>query len=90
MYIAGYMSGNDSDASVSFERASNTGTGSDLPDGSYERSEPSLPDAATQLRMPESGEKQRIGAFNCLATKYGQTEQITTIIMADNSKTTTT
>ena len=86
MLIGGYNSGDDTSASVSFERVFNTGTGSDLPTASQVRSHPSLPNSATQLLMPQSGGKERIGVFKCIATKGGQTEEITTIIMADNSK----
>ena len=86
MFIGGYTSGDDTDAKESFERASDTGTGSGLPNGSQVIPHPTLWASVKQLLMPQSGGKQRIGTFNCLATKGGQTEMITTIIMADNSK----
>ena len=86
LFIGGYKSGADMDATVVFDRASNTGTGSGLPTGSQDKPHPSNSVSATQLLMPQSGGIQRIGAFTCKATKGGLTERITTIIMADNSK----
>ncbi len=84
LLIGGYKSGSDTDASVSFGRTSDTGTGNGLPTGSSERDHHATP--ARLLYMPNSGGVSRIGAFYTVAQKAGQTERITTIIMAQNSK----
>ena len=85
MFIGGYKSGSDKLATVSFERASFTGTGEGLPDGrQYEHQSQSVP--ATIKDLPNSSGVQRIGAFYCKAEKDGDVELIHTIIMAKNSK----
>ena len=88
LYIAGYKSGDDTGANVTFGRQSDTGTGSGLPSGSSQRKHPSSHRGtrARQLLLPASGGKERIGAFYCEAQKDGITERIPAIIMAANSK----
>ncbi|XP_072041905.1 uncharacterized protein [Amphiura filiformis] len=86
MFIGGYKSGDDRDASISFGRTSDTGTGDGLPTGySINEEHPSPSVSARRLLMPSSGGVERIGAFYCQAEKAGETERITTIIMAENS-----
>ena len=77
------MSGNDTDATVSFDRASITGTGSWLPSGSETYDHHAV--AARILKM-NSDSVERIGAFSCMADKNGVQEIITTIIMTQYSK----
>ena len=86
MLIGGYKSGADKDASVSFGRESDTGTGTGLPSGSSERNHPDPRTFARQLLLPQSGGNQRIGAFYCQADKAGIEEKIVTTIMSRNSK----
>ena len=83
MKIGGYKSGNDTDAIVSFERATETGTGSGLPTGyaSYDHHA-----VSAKLLELTSYTVERIGAFTCIANKHGVQENITTIVMAQDSK----
>ena len=85
MYIGGFKSGDDKSATVSFGRASFTGTGEGLSDG-REYEHPAISVYATLKDMPASGGVQRIGAFYCEAEKDGEVKRIDTIIMAENSK----
>ena len=92
LFIGGYKSGGDTEATVTFGRlrvtanpVANSVTG--LPTGSNERQHPHVT-TAKQLLLPESGAAKRIGAFYCNAQKSGNVnEKIPTIIMASDSKT---
>ena len=82
-FIGGYKSGNDTDASVSFRRTIDTGTGSGLPVVYALSNHHAAP--ARILKMNSYSQK-RIGAFSCIADKHGVKENITTIVIAENSK----
>ncbi|XP_072042769.1 uncharacterized protein [Amphiura filiformis] len=77
-FIRGFKSGGDQEASISFGRTLDTGTGNGLPTGSYIG-------ISSRLYMPSAGGVGRVGAFYCQADKNGATERINTIIMAENS-----
>ncbi|XP_072042270.1 angiopoietin-1 receptor-like [Amphiura filiformis] len=84
MFIGGYRSGDDTDATISFGRTSYTKTGNGLPFGSEDR----IGNTAVLHRMPASEGLNRIGAFYCEARKNLKTELITIIIMSQNSRVT--
>ena len=87
MFIGGFRSGDDTDATVTFGRTSDTGTSNGilaLPANSDEREHRGT--TASLLFMPQSGGVSRIGAFYCEANKNGVTERIHTIIMSTESK----
>ena len=86
MFIGGYKSGADTAASVSFGRASDTATGTNLPSGYTEKNHPDPRVPAKQLLLPQSGGEQRIGAFYCQADNGRIREKIVTTIMSKNSK----
>ena len=88
LYIAGYMGGDDADATVTFGRQSVTSnTVNGLPTDSEVRQHPHVT-AAMQLMLPASGAVTRIGAFFCKAQNdVNVIEKIQAIIMASNSKT---
>ena len=86
LFIGGYKSGDDTDASVTFGRQRSTDTGTGLPSGSNQRDHPSFGSRARQLLLPASGGIERIGAFKCEVEKEGLEHTIPAIIMADNSK----
>ncbi|XP_072041264.1 tyrosine-protein kinase receptor Tie-1-like [Amphiura filiformis] len=84
MFIGGYRSGDDTDATISFGRTSYTKTGNQLPDGITDR----VGTTAILHRMPASSGLNRIGAFYCEASKGGKRERITIITMAQDSEVT--
>ena len=86
MFIGGYKSGSDKFATVFFGRASFTDTGEGLPLHGREHRHRVAEVFAQRKHMPASNGVQRIGAFYCEAEKDGEIEQITTIIMAENSR----
>ncbi|XP_072041078.1 receptor-type tyrosine-protein phosphatase delta-like [Amphiura filiformis] len=82
--IGGYKSGEDTDASVTFGRVLNTGTGIGNPtDSSVRDLHPEV--TARRFEMPVAGGLQRVGAFYCEAEKGNVTEKITNIVMSKNS-----
>ena len=87
LYIGGYKSGDDTDATVTFGRLSVTANGvTGLPTGKEIQPHPHVR-TAKKLLLPESDAATRIGAFYCEAQKDGNVnEKIPAIIMASNSK----
>ena len=88
-FIGGYNSGDDREATKTFERVLrtyNTQSGEQgLPAGSYEQN-PFVSKHARRLYMPREGGDQRVGAYFCDATKGDETERITTTVMSKDSK----
>ena len=80
------MSGQDTPASISFGRESQTGHAGNpgLPAGVLRVSHPSEEVDATLLYMPSNGGIGRLGAFYCQANIDNVTTKITTIILNKN------
>ena len=87
LFIGGYKSGDDTGATVTFGRESDTGTGTELPTSSTRGPHEHLPAIASIFKMPSTGGVSRIGAFYCEAQRVNIVkERIPAMIMASNSK----
>ena len=87
-FLGGYKAGDDKDAAVDFTRAIDTknGDGLKLPKDSYQEDHNKYKSDARLLKMPESGGVERLGVFNCEATKNAFTYKIPTIILHEKGK----
>ena len=86
--LGGYKAGDDKDAVVDFSRAIDTknGDGLKLPKDSFQEDHNLYKSDARLLKMPESGGVERLGVFNCEATKNAVTHKIPTIILHENGE----
>ena len=86
--IGGYKAGIDKDAVVDFSRAIDTrnGNGLQLPRASVKEDHPAYGSDARLLNMQSEGGVERLGVFNCEATKDAATYKIPTIILHEIGK----